>query len=681
MNLLRFVPIKLTLLLVLGILLGRCLQPDVFLPVTFTSLFLLLLGFLFYRGNRALTFSTDRNNALIFSTLFVFTTIAIGVLAVSMTYPKNQSGHYVHKDVTGNHLWKIKIHEVLKSTAFSDRYVALVLAMENEKVSGRLLLSFPSDVSIEKLTVDEELIVYTELSAINAPLNPHQFDYQNYLKGLGITNQMRLQGHNFQRVQNPERTIYGIAAGFRNQIVANLEKANFGKEELGIIQALLLGQRNEISAETYDNYKNAGAVHILAVSGLHIGIILLLLQFLLRPLERLPKGKTLKLILIVVMLWGFAVLAGLSASVVRAVTMFSFVAYALYLNRPSSTFNILALSMFFILLLINPMLLFQVGFQMSYAAVFAIVWIYPLLERLWNPKNKIVRYFWQLLSVSIAAQLGVLPISLFYFHQFPGLFFISNLLIIPALGLILGTGILIIFLALLNSLPDILVTAYDTLIRWMNGIIGWVAQQESFVFRNISFDAVQLVLAYTILICTVFFFARPSFKKAIALSMVVIGFQLWIFQASYQSRQNETLFLAHQTRNTILIHQAGNDISAMAQNHQKIERLTTDYQIAERIASVAHRTLKNGYRWRDKNLLIIDSLSVYPKKNTQPDYVLLTGSPKLNLERLIDSLRPKMIIADGSNYRSYIERWRKTCAKRKLVFHFTGEEGAFYFKE
>lgn len=679
MNLLRFVPIKLTLLLILGIFLGRYLQLDVFLPVTFTSIFFILLGFLFYRDKRAASFTTHGKNSIIFGILVALSTISIGILSVSSTYSKNQSNHYSHKDVTGSRMWKIKIHEVLKSSTFSDRYVAKVLTLENEKASGRLLLSFPLDTTAEGLMVDDELIVYTELSGTNPPLNPHQFDYRNYLEGLGITNQMRLGRNDFFMAQNAERTIYGVAAKFRNQIIDNLKKANFGKEELGIIQALLLGQRNEISAETYNNYKNAGAVHMLAVSGLHIGILLLLLQFIVRPIERLPKGKTIKLILIVGLLWGFALLAGLSASVVRAVTMFSFVAYALYLKRPGNTFNILALSMFAILLAIDPMLLFQVGFQMSYAAVFAIVWIYPLLERLWNPKNKIARYFWQLLSVSIAAQLGVLPISLFYFHQFPGLFFVSNLLIVPTLGLILGIGILVIFLALLNRLPDILVTAYDTLIRWMNGIIGWVAQQEAFVFRNISFDEVQLILVYTILICAVVFFSRPTFKKAIALFLGVIGFQFWLFNTSYQSWHKETLFLAHQTRNSILVHQTGNHLSAIAQGDQGLERLTTDYQIAERILSIAHHPLKNAYQWHNKNLMIIDSLRVYPKKKGNTDYVLLTGSPKLNLERLIDSVHPKTIIADGSNYISYIGRWRETCTRREVPFHYTGEEGAFYF--
>jgi competence protein ComEC len=608
------------------------------------------------------------------------TAVFIGIVAVSATDSKNRPDHYSHTDFTGGRTWRVKVHEVLKSTTYSDRYIAQVIALGKSKKSGEILLSLSSDAAAERFKVDDELIVYTNISPINAPLNPHQFDYRDYMKSLGIAHRMRLSAENFVMVKNPERSVYGMAAMARHRIIGKLREADFGKEELGIIQALLLGRRNDISSETYDNYKNAGAVHILAVSGLHIGILLLLLQFLLRPLERWPRGKTIKLVLIVALLWGFAFLAGLSASVVRAVTMFSFVAYALFLNRPGNTFNILALSMFFILLAINPLLLFQVGFQMSYAAVFAIVWIYPLLQGFWNPKNRIVRYFWQLLSVSIAAQVGVLPISLFYFHQFPGLFFISNLLIVPALGLILGMGILVIFLALLNRLPEFLVSIYDTLIGCMNHIIGWVAHQEAFVFRNISFDGVQLVLAYAILFCLVLFLSGPNFKKAVALALTVIGFQLWLFHTSIQTYQKEALFVAHQTRNSVLMHQQGSHLSAFAQDTHRLERITADYRIAERIASIGYPSLQNTYRWRDKSVLVIDSLGIYPKKPSHTDYLLLTGSPQLNLERLIDSIHPKIIIADGSNYRSYVARWEETSQNQGLPFHYTGEKGAYYFQ-
>jgi len=160
--------------------------------------------------------------------------------------------------------------------------------------------------------------------------------------------------------------------------------------------------------------------------------------------------------------------------------MFSFIAYAMYLNRPTNTFNIIALSLFFILL-IEPLFLFQVGFQMSYAAVFSIAWIYPKLQRFWYPENNFLRKVWQLLSVSVAAQLGVLPISLFYFHQFPALFFIANLIVVPFLGALLGLGILVLVLAVLNTLPQVLVLCYNFLIKTMNWVIKFVGKQEAFV--------------------------------------------------------------------------------------------------------------------------------------------------------------------------------------------------------
>ncbi len=168
-----------------------------------------------------------------------------------------------------------------------------------------------------------------------------------------------------------------------------------------------------------------------------------------------------------------------SPSVVRAVTMFSFVAYALFLNRPTSIVNILALSVFAILL-IHPMFLFQVGFQMSYAAVFAIVWIYPILMKLWNPRHWFLKKGWQLFSVSLAAQAGVLPISIFYFHQFPGLFFLSNILIVPFLGILLGLGLLVIILSAINMLPNSIAIFYNLLLKTMNDVVQWVGKQEHF---------------------------------------------------------------------------------------------------------------------------------------------------------------------------------------------------------
>lgn len=671
MRLLRFVPIKLTAFLILGILVGTFLNIGISFSF-FLSLFLIAI--------LAMVFLIEKNRkSPVFGITTYAVTISMGILSIALSTPSNLSSHYSKRNTADAPEWKLKVAEVLKPTSFSNRYFATIIAVDGKKASGKILLNQSIDSSQVKLGVDDELFIIANGAAIKPPVNPHQFDYQKYMRGLGISDQIRLTADNYFLENNSKSSVFGLAAKFRSTIISNLKKEDFGEEELSIIQALLLGQRNDISVDTYNDYKNAGAVHILAVSGLHIGILLLLLQLLLRPLEYLPHGRKLKLVSIVALLWGFAFIAGLSASIIRAVTMFTFVAYAIYLNRPSNTFNILALSMFFILLVISPRLLFQVGFQMSYAAVFAIVWIYPLLQKFWSPKNLILKKVWQLLSVSAAAQLGVLPISLFYFHQFPGLFFVSNLLIVPALGIILGLGILVIVLATFNILPDFLVSLYNSLIGWMNSVIGWVAEQEAFVFKNISFDAIQLVLAYVLLITLILFCSKRSFKRTLSLGFSIVLFQIYFIYIEYESTQKENLFLAHQTKNTVLLKRKGKLLYSIAHDTLNSNRIENDFAVSDRITSVQKLLLKNSYEIENENLYIMDSLAIYPPPKKSIDYIILTQSPKVNLERLIDSAFPKQIIADGSNYKSYIDRWKQTCAQRKIPFHYTGEKGAYYF--
>lgn len=672
MNLLKFIPIKLTVLLVLGILIGYYSDIGIKLPLLLTLVFLSILGFILVKEKKAI--------GIFFGIIATFTTIFLGVLIVAMSQPKNANDHYSNILPIQQESWKLKVTEVLKPSSFSQRYFAEVAEYNSFKASGKIILNQPIDSPLQKLRVDDELIVFAPIDEIKPPLNPSQFNYKSYLNKQGIYDQLKLNVNNHMVLENSSRTIKGYAASLRQTIISKLEQANFRDAELGIIQALFLGQRDTISTETYTHYKNAGAVHILAVSGLHIGIILLFLEFMLRPLELLPRGKSLKLVVIVMLLWGFAFLAGLTASVIRAVTMFSFVAYAMYLNRPSNTFNILALSMFFILLVFDPMLLFNVGFQMSYAAVFAIVWVYPILQKFWYPKNWLIRQVWQLLSVSIAAQVGVLPISLYYFHQFPGLFFLSNLLIVPFLGLILGLGIIMIALIVLKIAPKFLIEFYDSLIGFMNAIIKWVAQQEAFIFRNIPFDSIQLVITYCLLISMILIVTKNTFKRTVTFLICLIGFQLWSLYNLYNTNQNEQLILAHQTKYSILAHQKGKQLIVFTTDSSATKNFTTSFQIQERVEKLNYEHIRNSYKFNDQNLVLIDSSSVYDFKPKNVDYLILTQSPKINLERLITHLQPKQILADGSNYYSYVNRWKKTCSNKNLPFHYTGEKGAYIFK-
>lgn len=604
-------------------------------------------------------------------------TLCLGVFVVGISMGSGLPDHYSKTDFDQEKVWHLKVREVLKPNTFPHRYVTEIIASDNKQASGKLLFSLSVDSTLKLLQVDDELLIYGKPEDIHPPLNSHQFDYKSYLEKQGIRHQIRINQGGLVKKQHVTKTLFGVASNFREHIITKLAAKNFGAEELSVIQALLLGKRDDISETTYNNYKNAGAVHILAVSGLHVGIILFLLEFLLPPLERLPKGKTFKLQVVVLLLWSYAFVAGLSPSIVRAVTMFSFVAYSLYLNRPTNSFNIIALSMLFILL-IKPLFLFQVGFQMSYAAVFAIVWIYPKLQKFWFPENIIVRKTWQLLSVSVAAQLGVLPISLFYFHQFPALFFVSNLLVIPFLGLILGFGILVIFLALIDYLPQFLVDGFNGVIHLMNSIIGWVAQQEGFIIKNIPFDSVQLLLGYFIIVALVVFLSQPRWKSALVFFGGLIIFQSWLISNHIQTHHKETIILAHRSRNTVVLHQSGNTLSIITSDSSNIGNIASDYAVAERIQKVDTSVIQNSYGVGNKRLFVIDSTAILPLEE-HSDYLLLTQSPKINLERVLDSIKPKKVFADGSNYPSLVNKWKATCSEKEIPFHYTGEKGFYAF--
>lgn len=372
MKLLAFIPIKLTLLLISGILIGRFVPvPASFLLILTLSLFL-VLGIVFFFGKK--TYTT------LFGLITALTMIALGAYSYSMAQPINRTNHYSKLQMGSNPILDLKIEEVLTPNLFAKRYYASVRGLGTKKATGKILIQIPIDSFTIDLNVDDELTVFAKLQPIKPPLNPHQFNYKKYLEDLGIYHQLRIRPTEFIKTKNPDKTITGIASNTRKHIIAKLKKEDFGPDELAVFQALLLGQRNDLSQETYSDYQKAGAVHILALSGLHIGILMGLVHFILRPLKYIPKGRTLILLISVILIWGFAFLSGLSASIIRATTMFTFVAYALYLKRPNNSFNILALSILFILLFINPNLLFQVGFQMSYAAVFAILTLFPYFK-------------------------------------------------------------------------------------------------------------------------------------------------------------------------------------------------------------------------------------------------------------------------------------------------------------
>lgn len=606
----------------------------------------------------------------------------VGISAVFFINDTNYKNYYQHV-ITEDSSVILKVQKVLKPSAYHFKYEAAVLQVDTFKTRGKILLNISKDSILRPLKVDEVFYTKSAFETIHAPLNPHQFDYKFYLAKQGIHQQIFLENEDFKSLGLDQFSLIGIAASFRDKVQKSLQKYNFKVDELAVINALLLGQRQEISKDLSEDYSKAGAIHILAVSGLHVGIILLILSSLLKPLERLKNGHILKTILIVLLLWMFAFIAGLSASVVRAVAMFTFLAIGLSFKRKNVILFSLITSMFF-LLLFKPMFLFDVGFQLSYLAVFGIVWIQPKLYKVYKPRFKLDDKIWQLFTVSMAAQLGVLPLSLYYFHQFPGLFLLSNLLIIPFLGAILIGGIIIIILALAGFLPQAFADIYGYIISLMNSFVNWISKQEQFLFTDISLSFLMMLITYVAIIFGVHFLIKNSAKKLIYfLASLLIIQSVFLFENHQKKTKNELIFF-HKSRNSIIANRVGAEVFI---NHDLDSLVIENFNamVSYKVGENVHQTYKKGIpniiKFKKQSILVVDSLGIYNIKNLKNPIVVLQYSPKINLERLIKTLQPKQIIADGNNYKSYINTWEEICKQQKTPFHQTGQNGAYILKE
>jgi len=469
---LKFVPVQLTFFLILGILVGKNYNFQPILLAVIVGFLVSLLGLQYLIANKKFQPST------VFTIVVFSISFFIGISSITYKNQLNKKLHYVNSpEFTMNKSLSIQfqIQKVLKPTAYSNKYEAILLQLSSKKTVGKILVNIQKDSIENQLQVNDNLVVKTEFLNIREPQNPYGFNYKKYLQNQQIHHQIQLKNQELLVLQNKSTTLRGIASKIRANINTSLISNGFKDDELAVINALLLGQRNTISSDLLESYSGAGAVHILAVSGLHIGIILLLLIFIFKPLHYFKNGKLIATLFIILILWMYAIIAGLSASVVRAVSMFTALTIGMQLIQRSNVYNTLIISMFF-LLLFNPFYLFEVGFQLSYLAVFSIVWIQPKLYNLWKPNYWLPDKIWQLFTVSIAAQIGVLPLSFFYFHQFPGLFFLSNLVIIPFLGFILIAGIIIITLAIFDILPQFLGDSYSYFIQLMNSFVEWQLQ-------------------------------------------------------------------------------------------------------------------------------------------------------------------------------------------------------------
>ncbi|KPM48623.1 ComEC/Rec2 family competence protein [Jiulongibacter sediminis] len=357
--------------------------------------------------------------------------------------------------------------------------------------------------------------------------NPFEFNYQKFQFNRGIPAHHFLRKGDYVLLgSQPKSQIKNWAYTLNSKARDILKNALEDPKDLAVAEAMLVGAKDDLDNETRDAYATAGAVHILAVSGLHVGILMLLINYLLGFLKKFKNGHVILGLTTVILLWLYALFTGLSPSVTRATLMFSLFQLGTIIRRDKNSINVLAGSAL-TLLVFRPNWLFEVGFQLSYLAMFGIIFLYPYLNRLIEPKNKLLSHLWQISVVSVSAQLFTLPLSLYYFHQFPSYFLLTNPLVTVASMGVLFTGLPYLILSGVPLISDFLQAALSFVLKLLNFSVVSISHLPNAKLSGFHLDVVEATTLYLLLFLLIFFFIRrqPTLLK----TGVLVAFGLTAF--------------------------------------------------------------------------------------------------------------------------------------------------------
>ncbi len=391
----------------------------------------------------------------------------------------------------------------------------------------RALVFFEKDTLAKSLQAGDRFLFKGDLRYPDGAKNPEAFNYRKFLQRKGIQYLTFLKKDSWERLKNANIPWYYFASRLRKKLVQTLHNNGLSGDEFSVASAILLGYNQLMDANMKKSYAAAGVVHVLCVSGLHVGIIYLVFNFLLSFLQKNKGKRFVKAMLLLLIIWFYALLTGLSPSVWRAAVMISLFIISDNLQRDSDKYNTLAASAFLILL-INPLLVFDVGFELSYAAVLGILLFYQPINALLFFKSKIFKTLWSVVSLSIAAQAGAFPIAAHYFHTFPLYFILTNLAVFALAYLIVTTGIFFMLLSPVKPVALLLGKLLSGMVYLMNVIVRFVASLPSAQITRIYFPWVKVAFVYAVLLSLFFWLWHKKSRYLFSLFgslVLLVGFQ------------------------------------------------------------------------------------------------------------------------------------------------------------
>jgi competence protein ComEC len=617
-----------------------------------------------------------------------------------------KSDHFANNMTSGTFI--AEVAEPLQEKDHSYKTILRIKALKKGNriiaAEGHILTYFAKN-SVKNTPEEGSLIAFSaDLQQISPPQNPGAFDYRKYMANNNVYHQVYLKEASWKLLKNPDGfNIYRTAHKISNKFVNTLSNNGLKGKEFAVASALILGQGDMLDNETRQAYSGSGVMHILCVSGLHVGVIFIIISFFLGFMKKEGPQLYLKTFLILITIWAYALLTGMSPSVMRSAIMFTFISFGNASRRYTHIINSLSVSAL-LLLLIDPFMLVKIGFQLSYLAILGIVFINKPIADLLNPKNKIAAKIWSLVAVSVAAQIATAPLTMLYFHQFPAYFIPANIIAIPLSFLAIYSGIGVLVFSAIPVISNFFGLITNYLLFALNYSVSFIEKLPYAVLRITSIFTTEMILLYLILISILLMF----FLKRKALIFIPLGLTL-LFSLNFsyteimRQRQDkiifystgkqsaigfidgrqqtllaDSVFLKDQVASRFQLDGTKSKYGIIASNTFALDTITTSYPKLQKDLNTL-QIYGNTFMFHNKRIAVIDRIPVLKGDFSalKVHYLVIRHNPQLKVSDLQRLFQAECIIIDGSNSFYKTAKWMAEFKKAGLNAYSIKDSGAY----
>lgn len=635
--------------------------------------------------------------------VLVLTLFQLGYLRSYMQDDRNTNTHLQHQDQSKLYTYWAIVQAPPKINAKSIKTILKLQGILDtttnwQPCTGKLLAYIQLDSNSSALQYGDQLLLKAPIQALSPPLNPQAFDLRKYYAPKNIYQKTYCSSHQWAKLppSTEHKDFYHYIYSYRNYLLGILQQHLNTPNEYAVAAALILGAKNQLNPQIRNAYADTGAMHVLAVSGLHIGILASLLGFLLGLGQQNSfYKKRWRALFLLAFIWGFAFLTGASASVLRACTMFSFVIIGQLFRQKINIYNALAASAF-LLLCINPLMLLDIGFQLSYIALIGILYLHPKIYQYWTIKQQLFKWVWNGLALAIAAQIATLPISLYYFHQFPLFFWLSSIVVGCTASIILSLGLCLFCFNAVPILGKLLGGILYSIVWITNSLIFAIQKLPGAVWEGFWLEYWQLCIWYLLLISSIYVLLKRQLKW----SMIPLSCLLLLASAQgikqYQQYHQQQLCIYHSHKGTLFSFINGNHCLSWADSNlikqSKLSYIQQNHLWSmginqQAVAPLEKDQIEHDFYYQNQKGQFLDKrLALYNAKMMQQksynplkvNYVLVCDNPPLkSIQQIEDVFLYDTLIFDASNSTWNIRQWTKECKHANIHFVDISQQGAW----